>query len=208
MAVGTVRAVSQTSSQTSNYNDVIVTPAMERGAMSVKDLTNAERRITEVEAAAPKDPELFGQLLDLVVDRLTKGPINPVLANEIAGQVTKGTPWAGFRSGRARLATVSANYLNWLAPPLPWARIDVVATATGRRPLGWVSAEGTVLIDLFVLNTRQGASFTRRLKVAGCTADVIRTIDITVPTRSKVLVTDARPVELVQSDWNFGGRAS
>jgi hypothetical protein len=191
----------------SNYTDVVVAPQVKPGFVAATDVSEAERRIVEIEAAAPKDPDTFGQLLDAVVDELTRGEPEPTRALVIAGRVVAGTPWAGFRSGRARLATAAASYLNWVAPPLPWVRLDLDLSVDGRRPIGWCSELGVVFVDALVHGEREAASFARKLRKSGTEMAAVRAIDVLAPTRSKVYENGQRATLLRDSAWDFEGRA-
>jgi hypothetical protein len=103
--------------------------------MAASSTSKAEWREIEIEAAKPRGPDLYPILLDRVVERLTDEDPDPTRALALAGQVVLGTPWAGFRSGRNRLASAAAAYITWIAPPEPWSKVcvDTVGGASSHR---------------------------------------------------------------------------
>lgn len=90
-------------------------PMVTRGRAAPFDYCAAE-----VEAAVPPEDGRYHRLLDEVVHRLAGSGADATAALAIAGQVVRTTIWAGYRSGRARLASAAASYLTWLAPPGDW----------------------------------------------------------------------------------------
>jgi hypothetical protein len=201
----TVLFVQTTALVAPNYNDVVVAAQVKPGFVAVTDVSEGERRIVEIEASAPRNPALFGRLLDRVVDELTRGEPEASRVFAIAGVVVAGTSWSGFRSGRTRLATAAASYLNWMAPPLPWARVDLDLIIEGRRPIGWRS-DDDLLVDVLVQGEREAASFLQQLRQNGVEATALRAIDSLAPTRSKVYERGSRSVLLRDSAWDLGGR--
>jgi hypothetical protein len=188
-----------------NYNVVIVTTPVKHRGMPLSSVNESERSEIQVKASTPRDPALFGQLLDRVVHELVLGQPDPTRALALAGRAVHSTPWAGYRTGRARLATAAAAYLSWLAPPEPWVTVEVAAVSS-RRPIGWRSPEGALVIDVLAAGSREVTSLGRAVLRAGTGAVAIRSLDVTAPARSKVFVTGVMPMMLAESDWVFEGR--
>jgi hypothetical protein len=107
---------------------------MEHQAMVTTDIAFDPRRVIELEAANPRSGDLYARLLDQTIHLLAELGAAPSDALFVAGQVVRGSSWASFRSGRSRLATASATYLTWLAPPSPWTYVGG-QTVSDRRPV-------------------------------------------------------------------------
>lgn len=97
---------------------------------------------------APKDPALLAHLLDQTLADLLVGPDrhDPTVALGAAGRAVAGTPWSGYRTGRARLSTLCATYLAWLAPPAGWSLTEI--WALGRSAFVWSGPGGHALADV------------------------------------------------------------
>ena len=67
-----------------------------------------------------------------------------------AAEAITGTPWAGYRAGRQRLATLTAVYLTWLLPPAKWA-VEIVSGEAALSPTGidllWCGPGGELIAD-------------------------------------------------------------
>ena len=185
---------------------VIVTTDRNAGQMTrdtaVRDLRRSE---IEIEAASPRDPTLYPRLLDEVVHLVATGVSGEAPALVAAGQVVRGTPWAGFRTGRARLASAAAAYLNWMAPPRPWA-YEAAVIIEGRRPLAWRCPEG-VLIDLLGAAGQPTRSLVPAARAAVPGSLVVRVLDLTAPTRSVYYEAGGAALPLLGSPWWFEGGA-
>lgn len=162
-----------------------------------------DRAAVEAAAAAPArgNEDLFPTLLDRVVGQLVTSRAEPTSALAIAGQVVRGTAWATYRNGRARLASAAAAYLTWLAPPEPWLGFEVPPIA-GRQPIGWRAASGEVLIDLLGGGHVYVKQLVRELARRD-EATAIRAIDLLHPRASVAHAPGAQPVALPESPWWF-----
>lgn len=172
-----------------------------------RERSAGRREMAEVEAAAaapnPKNDQLYAQLLDQVVGELAARGASPTEALAAAGRAVKGTAWARYRSGRARLASAAAAYLTWLAPTGGWEHFDAGEVA-GRRPIGWQSPEGEVIIDVL----GGGQAYTRIIRQVRATrpeAAVIRVLDLLAPRRSQAYPKASTSVALVDTPWWFEG---
>lgn len=161
----------------------------------------------EVEAATPnpRNDQLFAQLLDRVVGELAADGAEPTEALAAAGRAVKGTAWAGYRGGRARLASAAAAYLTWLAPTEGWKYFDAGEVA-GRRPIGWQSPEGVAIVD--VLGGGQAYTrIVRQVRAHYPEAAAIRVLDLLAPRRSRAYPKVSSSVPLVDTPWWFEGSA-
>jgi hypothetical protein len=174
--------------------------------MRARGAVEIDRCAVEAEAASPRTDDLYPRLLDQVVRELALDGAGPAAALAAAGRAVRSTPWAGYRTGRARLASAAASYLTWLAPPAPWTAIDVPEIA-GRRPVGWSSPGGEVLIDLLSGGTRDIKRLMRAAGAAGIDFVAVRALDLLAPTRSTAYPKGGLPLPLPESPWWFAGGA-
>jgi hypothetical protein len=163
----------------------------------------------EVDAAAPKNPNLQPRLLDGVVLELLKNHhADPLAALAVAGQMVRDTPWSGYRSGRARMATMAACYLTWLVPPSPWRLVDTTTMGQASQArVGFVfeGPEGQGLIDLLACgdadrrNAAEGAT--------GCSESVVglRLLNLSAPRQSVLYTSPHQHQPLAESAWMFEG---
>lgn len=95
-----------------------------------------------------EDISLLAHLLDVTLEDLLDTPTrpSPQAAMGAAGRAVRCTNWASYRAGRARLSSMCAIYLAWLAPPTGWALTDI--WEFGRRVLLWESPDGEMTADL------------------------------------------------------------
>jgi hypothetical protein len=163
--------------------------------------------MAEIEAAAaapnPGNDQLYVRLLDQVVDELVARGAEPTEALGAAGRAVKGTPWAGYRNGRARLASAAATYLTWLVPGNSWTHFDA-GEVEGRRPVGWQSAGGETVVDVLG-GGRANTGIVRQVRDLHPEAAVIRVLDLLAPRRSVAYPKGAPPVQLVDTPWWFEG---
>lgn len=165
---------------------------------------STDRSAAQAEAALPRDDRLYPRLLDQLVRELAVCRAEPTAALAAAGRLVRGTSWAGYRSGRARLASAAASYLTWLAPPTPWAAVELPEIA-GRRPIGWRSVNGDVLIDLLSGGPRDVKRFMRVVGELGIEFTAVRALDLLAPTRSTAHEKGKLPMALRESPWWFTG---
>lgn len=122
--------------------DVLVTPPGHGPCMSNERALVGGRAAVQVVAAKPRSSAVLPQLRDKVVLDLVEGDRAPATdALAAAGRAVRGTSWAGYRSGRCRLATMAASYLRWLAPPATWSFVGA-PSVSGRRAVAWLSPAG------------------------------------------------------------------
>jgi hypothetical protein len=165
-----------------------------------------DRREVEIEAAWPKNEDLYPSLLDQAVHLMTAGGIEPTSALSVAGRVVRGTPWAGFLSGKGRLASAAASYLTWLAPPSSWQAVDV-PRVDGRLPVGWMSPSGELVVDLLFGAGRIPRGLVPLVKAAAPTYSVIRLLNLTAPTQSVAYLPGGAIQPLNETQWWFEGEA-
>jgi hypothetical protein len=163
-----------------------------------------DRCAREIEAGAPRDEVLYGQLLDRVVLRLACEALSPSSALAIAGQEVRGTAWSGYRSGRARLASAAAAYLTWLAPPPSWTPQPFGEIGT-RHPIAWTSPVGDVLVDLLAGGALYAKSLVPAVRAAAEGPVVVRLLNVLAPMQSSAYLPNGQIVPLVGSAWWFEG---
>jgi hypothetical protein len=170
-----------------------------------------------LEAASPKNPHLAPRLLDLVVhDLLTHHGGDPLQALTVTGQVVRGTPWAGYRSGRSRLATMAACYLTWLVPPRPWRLVETTTISTKRITIQvageppryragftWKGPDGQRLIDLLLVDDMD-----RRVAWEAATdwrdgSQALRLLNLSAPRQSVLHTGPNAHIPLSESEWMF-----
>jgi hypothetical protein len=172
--------------------------------MVTTDIAFDPRRVIELEAANPRSGDLYAHLLDRTIHLLAGRGAAPSDALFVAGQVVRGTPWASFRSGRSRLATASATYLTWLAPPSPWTYVGG-QTVSERRPVSWQSPDGAVVIDVLLAVKRDDKTMAGRIsRDAGDEVVAVRALDLHAPNHSTVYEADGSVMPLTESKWAFG----
>jgi len=157
--------------------------------------------------------EILDTLLDEVVLDLLSGPTRPApsAALAAAGRAVAGTRWGSYRAGRARLSSMAAIYLSWLAPPQDWTLTGTIDV--GRTVLLWTGPAGERIADLCVACTpgeKVLDSRTRAVVDAGLEAvdadgvDGVRVLALGAPT-SSLLVTAQGASTLRDSDLWFEG---
>ncbi|MGH8979442.1 MAG: hypothetical protein ACRDWE_00270 [Acidimicrobiales bacterium] len=163
-------------------------------------------QMAAVEAAASnpraENDGLYGRLLDQVVGQLAVERAEPRGGLAAAGQAVRGTAWAGYRNGRARLASAAAAYLTWLAPPKDWATFETEQVG-GRRPIGWRSPAGESIVDLLGGGSIYVKGLVPAVRELHPDAAVIRAMDLLAPTRSVAYQRGAPAVPLLESEWWF-----
>lgn len=159
----------------------------------------------EAAAAAPNESndQLYARLLDQVVGELAARGAEPIEALGAAGRAVKGTPWAGYRNGRARLASAAATYLTWLVPGSGWTHFDA-GEVEGRRPVGWQSASGETVVDVLG-GGRASSRIVRRVRDLYPEVTAIRVLDLLAPRRSVAYPKGMPSVPLVETPWWFEG---
>lgn len=165
------------------------------------------RSAVQVAAARPRSTAVLPHLLDRVVLELVDGARAPSTgALSAAGRAVRGTSWDGYRTGRARLATMAASYLRWLAPPATWS-LAGTPTAGGRRSLAWLSPSGELLIDLLDVGDTDGHTLVERLFAYGVSAAGqlagVRLLRLSAPTTSVIYTTPERQQPLTDSPYWF-----
>lgn len=167
------------------------------------DIRPFDYSAAEVEASVPAEEGRYHRLLDEAVHRLAAARAEPAAALFVAGQVVRGTSWAGYRNGRARLASAAASYLTWLAPPKCWRYVEL-APVSGRRPLGWASPEGDLVVDFLDVAPRAVKGCVRAVEKKAMAPVAVRVLNLLAPTHSVVHVPGASPIALYESKWSFG----
>ena len=184
---------------------VIETPMAEHARMTVTGAkVQVDRCAREIEAGAPRDEVLYGQLLDRVVLRLACEGGSPTSALAIAGQEVRGTAWAGYRSGLARLASAAASYLTWCAPAPSWAP-HPFGEVGNRHPIAWTSPVGDVMVDLLAGGALYAKSLVPVVRAAAEGPVVVRLLNMLAPMQSSAYLPNGQIVPLVGSAWWFEG---
>lgn len=188
---------------------MVVTVTTERDANSMvtrDDAAPFDYCAAEVAAAAPAEDGRYHRLLDEVVRRLAIAGAEPTAALAVAGQVVRDTTWAGYRNGRARLASAAASYLTWLAPPGDWKYTELSLVGE-RRPVGWRSPDGELVVDFLDVAPRAIKACVRGVEKMEMSPVAIRALDLMAPTRSTAYLGTAAPVALAETRWWFAGGA-
>lgn len=180
--------------------NVVQTASCQRRGME----TTIDRADVEAASAlpAPGNEELFPVLLDRVVGRLVESRAEPTRALWIAGQVVRGTPWARYRNGRARLASAAATYLTWLAPPESW-KAFAAPKVGNRRAIGWRAPSGEVIVDLLGGGSAYVKALVKDLAPLCPEATAIRAIDLLHPRASTAYEPNALAALLPDTCWWF-----
>jgi len=102
--------------------------------------------MVQIEASRPRSSSSLETFLDELIGEMAADDDSPFSALAAAGRAVRGTPWAGYRNGRNRIATMAASYLHWLKPGASWT-FSGALSVEGRRPLVW-GGDGHSLVDL------------------------------------------------------------
>lgn len=195
-----------------NYTRVIVTGSDDDVTMTTSVALVGGRTAVQVAAAKPADPAVFPVLLDRVVAQLVQTGSGPTAALGVAGQVVRHTPWAGYRTGRSRLASSAAAYLRWMAPPEDWAAGKILKVS-GRTGFTWVSPDGELIVDLLDVGDVDGHTLaaalydhgTARAEALGGGVRLVgvRLMRLSNPTSSVLCTTRQRQVLLTTTPYWF-----
>lgn len=187
-----------------NYTDAIVTETREITTVGSSAHRARDRAAIQVEASRPRSPATFAALLDAVVADLISQNLAPTAALAAAGRAVIGTPWAGYRNGRNRLATLAASYLHWMVPDADWSFAGVLEVGS-RRPLKWTSEGGRRITDVLDLDGQArslvGAAFTAGDETGELT--VVRLLRLSAPTSSLLYTTPKTHEPLMASPFWF-----
>jgi hypothetical protein len=186
---------------------VIVTPPTENFRVA-KALTRENEELwSEIElgAAFPRQDGHYPAFLDEVVHQMCARSLGPTAALGVTARVLQGTNWAGYRSGKARLASGAASYLTWLAPPAEWSYVPL-APVGERRPVGWRSPGGELIADVLAGDN----AYVRRFSAASVKAAVpdvaaVRVLNLLAPRHSVALLASGKTNPLVDTPWWFEG---
>ena len=144
---------------------------------------------------APSDGTVLPRLVHTLAAQIATSEVRPTPAmlKAAVARMVSGTAWSGYRSGRQRLASLGAVYLNWFLPTSDYCFAQVPSEV--RPVLRFDAPDGTWFVDELVTSGYEDglAARVREIMAMGDDNFVgIRLITLSNPSASTVVTPDGQ----------------
>lgn len=144
---------------------------------------------------APADGTVLPRLVHTLAAQIATSEVRPTPAmlKAAVARIVSGTAWSGYRSGRQRLASLGAVYLNWFLPTSDHCFVQVPSEV--RPVLRFDAPDGTWFVDELVTSGYEDglAARVQELMALGDDNFVgVRLVTLSDPTAAVLVAPDGR----------------